>query len=101
MPLVLAFLGGLLSFVPALVGRVLLALGMGYATFTGFDLALDWVMESIKTNMSAMPADVMNFMAFMWVDRAIALIFSSVTMTLTLKLTAGKLTKLVVKAPGA
>lgn len=98
MPLLMSLLGGLLTIVGSVVGRVLLALGMGYATYSGFDVAVTWLLDQIKSNIGAMPADVVGFFAFMWVDKAIGLVFSAYTAALVVKLAGStKLTKLVTK----
>jgi len=95
----MSLLGGLLTIAGSMVGRVLLALGMGYVTYSGFDVAITWLFDSIKTNMSAMPADVVAFLAYMWVDKAIGLVFSAYGAAIAVKLAGStKLTKLVTKS---
>lgn len=98
MPLITALLGGLLTICGSLVGRVLIALGMGYVTYSGFDLAITWLLDQVKSNINAMPVDVVNFLAFLWVDKAIGMVFSAYTAALTVKLAGStKITKLITK----
>lgn len=100
MPLLMALLGGLLSIAGSMVGRVLLALGMTYVTYSGFDLGVTWLLNQIKDNMSALPAEVVSFLAWCWVDKAIGMLFSAYAAALVVKLAGGStLTKLVTKAP--
>jgi hypothetical protein len=97
--LLLALLGGLVSIVGSVVGRVLLALGLSYVTYSGFDTGITWLLTEIKTNMSAMPAGVVSFLAWLWVDKAIGMIFSAYSAALVVKgLSSGKLTKLIMKS---
>lgn len=98
MPLITALLGGILTICGSVVGRVLIALGMAYVTYSGFDLVVTWLFDRIKTDMSSMPAEAVNFLAFLWVDKAIGMIFSAYTVAQTVKLAGGsKLTKLITK----
>lgn len=98
MPIVMAILGGFLSIAGSLVGRVLLALGMGYVTFKGFDLTVSWLLVQIKSNLQGMPAEVVSFMGWLWVDKAISMIFSAYSVALLAKLAGNaNLTKLVTK----
>jgi len=98
MPLLMSLLGGLLTITGSVVGRVLIALGMGYVTYTGFDLSVTWLLDQIKSNIGSMPAEIVSFFAFMWVDKAIGLVFSAYAAALVVKLAGStKLTKLITK----
>lgn len=86
------------AILPSLVGRVLLALGFSYITYSGFDLSVTWLLTQIKENMSAMGAEVVSFLAYMWVDKAIGVIFSAYSAALMIKMAgATTMTKLVRK----
>lgn len=98
MPLIGALIGALLQIASSMVGRVLLALGMSFVTFQGIDVGITWLLDNIKSNMQAMPADILNFLAWLWVDKAISLMFSAYTAAAAIKMTNGStLTKLVTK----
>lgn len=98
MPLIYALGGLLLRICAPLVGRVLLALGMGYVTYKGLNTGIDWLLLQIKSNMSAMPAQIVQFLAYMWVDKAISMMFSAYAAAALVKLgTSGTLTRLVTK----
>lgn len=100
MPLLMALLGGLLTIAGSMVGRVLLALGMSYVTYSGFDFSINWLLDRIKDNMAALPSDVVAFLAWCWVDKAIGMLFSAYAAALVVKLAGGTtLTKLVTKKP--
>ena len=93
-------LGGLATLAGPMVGRILLALGMGYVTFKGFDILIGWLLTSIKTNMSGMPAETVNFLAYLWVDKAISTIFSAYTAAAMIKMAgSSSITKLITKSP--
>lgn len=98
MPFLMPLLGGLLTIVGSVIGRVLLALGMGYVTFKGFDVAVGWLLAQIKSNMSALPAQVIQFLAFIWLDKAIGLVFSAYSAAALIRMAGStQITKLVTK----
>lgn len=100
MPFLIALGGVLLTITGSIVGRVLLALGFGLVTYTGSQLAIDALLVQIKSNFAGMPVDILNLLAFFWVDRAIGLMFSTLNACLLVKL-AGSTTlkKWVVTRP--
>jgi hypothetical protein len=80
-----ALLGGLAMSASSLVGRVLLALGLSYVTYSGFDLAVTWLLNEIKANFSGMPVDVIQFLAWLWVDKAIGMLFAAYAASIAIK----------------
>lgn len=98
MPFLMPLLGGLLSICSTMVGRVLLALGIGYVTFSGFDLTVAWLLTSIKNSFAGMPSEVVSFLAYLWVDKAIGMIFSAYSAAMLVKLAGNaSITKMVTK----
>lgn len=98
MPLVMALLGGLATVAGSLVGRVLLALGIGFVTYQGVGTGIDWILAQIKTNMSAMPAEIVAFFAWLWVDKAISMVFSAYAAAAVIKMAGSdKITSMVTK----
>jgi hypothetical protein len=81
-----------------MVGRVLLALGMSYVAYKGFDTSVTWLLDQIKANLGAMGSDIVSFLAFLWVDKAIGMIFSAYATALAVKMAGStKITRLVTK----
>lgn len=95
----LAPLAGMLSAITgSLVGRALLALGIGYVTFKGADTSVGWLLTQIKTNISALDPRIVQFLAFLWVDKAISMIFASYTAAAAIRMAGGtSITKMVTK----
>jgi len=86
---------------PSIIGRVLLALGMGFVTFKGFDFIVTWILNNAKDNLAGMPSEILQFLGFLWVDKAIGMIFSAFSAALLVKLAGStSVTKMVNKAPG-
>jgi len=98
MPLIGAIAGLLLRLVGPLTGRILLALGMSFVTYKGVGAGIDWLFQSIKTNIASLDPRVIQFLAYMWVDKAISMIFSAYAAAAAIRLaTSGSITKLVTK----
>lgn len=90
--------GALLTICASAVGRVLLALSMGFVVFNGVNVLMDGVMSQAKNSFSGLPTDVLSFLAFLWVDKAINLLFSAYTAASLLKFAGGTtIKKLVMK----
>jgi len=81
----------------ALVGRVLLALGFSYVTYQGFNFAADFIVQNMKSSMGSMPAEVLNILGYLWVDRALSMVVSAYSAALAVKGMTSSLTKLVLK----
>lgn len=96
--IVAAVLGGLLQIAGSLVGRVLLALGIGFVTYAGFQVGIDWLLGQIKSNMSGLPSEVLSFLAWLWVDKAISMVFSAYSAAAAIQMAGGDtLTRMVHK----
>lgn len=100
MPLVLFFLGALETMVASLVGRVLLSLALTYVTYKGADTGIQSLLDGIKGGFGSMPSEVVGFLGWLWLDRAISLVFSAYTAATVIKFSSsGAITKLVRKTP--
>lgn len=93
-----AIIGALATTMGSLVGRVLLALGIGFVTYKGVDTAAGFLLDQIKSGFSQMPVDVLNFLAWTWIDKAIGMIFSAWAASMALQGIAGAVTKMRIKA---
>lgn len=92
-----SLVGALLNVAGTLAGRVLLALGIGFATYKGADVALTSLMTQVKSAFGGVPSEVSQFLAFMWVDKALSILFSAYVAALALKTAAGAALKMVAK----
>jgi hypothetical protein len=95
--LLLTLFGYLLQFAKPLIGRVLLALGIGFVTYKGVGTATDFLVNQIKTNMAGLPSEIVDFLAFCWVDKGLGMIFSTWTACIAVSGLAGGLTKFKIK----
>lgn len=98
----LAPLAGVLTSVTgSVVGRALLALGISFVTFKGADTSVTWLLDQIKGNISALDPRIVQFLAWLWVDKAITMIFSAYTAATVIRMAGGSsITKMVTKGAG-
>lgn len=93
-----SLLGAFLSFLPSLVGRIMLALGIGYVSYTGISTSLAWIKGEVVSNFSAAPTQILNVIYLLKVDVAVSIIFSAIAARLVVQgLTSGALKRFVVK----
>jgi hypothetical protein len=98
MPLLWALGGLLLNLVGSVAGRALVALGMGFVTYKGIGTAIDWLLAQIKDNISGLPVEVVQFLAYLWVDKAISMLFAAYTAAALIRFAGSdSMTKLVTK----
>lgn len=93
-----SLIGGLISAAGSLVGRVLLSLGIGYASYTGISVLLDSLKSQVQGTITGMPADLLPVFYVLKVDVIVSIIFSAVAARFVLMgLTSGTLKRMVVR----
>ncbi len=75
-----------IGFVVPALGRSLLALGIGFVTFTGFQLAFNQLESYIQGTMVGIDPAILDMMALTRIDDAVSLVMSAMSIKLTLKL---------------
>jgi hypothetical protein len=90
--------GALAPVLGSLVGRVLLAIGIGFVTYQGLSIGTDALYSAVQSNFGGLPSVALGLMSYLWVDKAISTVFSAFTASLVIKLATGSsLTKMVLK----
>lgn len=98
MPLFLAALiGALGSAMGSLVGRAVIALGIGFTTYTGITVAVATIKSQAISSINTLPSDALGLIGFLWLDKGLTLIFSAVATALAMKGIAGSIKKMVFK----
>lgn len=87
--------GVLAGSIGSLVGRALLALGIGFVTYKGADVGVTALYSYVKASFAGAPASVVQLLAYLWVDKAISLMFSAFTAALAIRTAASGLTRIV------
>ncbi|MFJ1258835.1 DUF2523 domain-containing protein [Cupriavidus sp. CuC1] len=100
MPVALiALLGGLAWIVSSLVGRVLVALGIGYVSYTGLTAWVGSIKDLILSNLYALPPEFVQVMSLVKLDTCISILFSAISVRLVLEgLSSDTITKMVIKS---
>jgi hypothetical protein len=94
---VLVFLAPLLT---SLFFQLLLAVGVGVATYAGISTALTSLHSFFTSQYGGLPANVVAILGLARVDQAANLLLSAVTMRFTLAgLTSGTMRRFVMRAP--
>lgn len=100
MPLFLfGLLGGLGSIAGNIVGRVLVALGIGYITYQGLDIALTAFQDQVFNNLlNGGYAEINAALNMLNIGKCVNVTFSAILARNVINgLTGGKLTKSVIK----
>lgn len=72
-------IGGLISVTGTIVGRVLVALGVGVVTYTGVQVGIDSLLSNLDSAVSGVPADILGLLGFMRVGEAMNIIISAMS----------------------
>lgn len=99
MPLLVStLLGGLLTIVGSLVGRVIVALGFAAVSYGGISTTLGWLKDSAVAALIGLPPDVVGMLGAMKVGQCISIVSSATVARLLLNgLTSGTVKKWVMK----
>ncbi|GHD60776.1 hypothetical protein GCM10007350_14330 [Jeongeupia chitinilytica] len=96
--IIAALIGALIEVAASLAGRVLIGLGFGFATYTGFSAMLDWALAQSTNYLQSVPSDVAAIMGAMKVDICVSMLFSACSARLLISgLQSGSIKKLVTK----
>jgi len=70
------------TFIVSIIGpsvkKVMIAMGMGFVTYQGFDAGLDLIKGHVYAAIGTAPAQVVQMLGFLEVDKAINVIFSAI-----------------------
>jgi hypothetical protein len=92
-----ALIGALGAAMGTLAGRVLIALGIGFVTYKGIDVGIAALKQSVITGLQGQSADIVGLLGYLWVDKALTVIFSAFTVALSMKAIGGSIKKMVNK----
>lgn len=92
-----ALIGALATALGSLAGRVLIALGIGFVTYKGVDVAITTVKNNVISSVNGLPAQALNLFGYLWFDKALTIIFSAVVVALSMRLLGGSVKRMVAK----
>lgn len=92
-----ALIGALAGAMGTFIGRAVIALGVGFVTYKGIDLGIGVLKTMAMDGVKGLPADALQLVGYLWLDKAMTVIFSAVVVALTMRTVGGSLKKAVVK----
>lgn len=92
-----ALIGALATVMATLVGRVLLALSVGFVTYKGISLSIEAIKVSVISSFGGMTGDMASLVGYLWLDKGVSIIFSAITISLTMRFVGGSIKKMVLK----
>lgn len=93
-----ALIGGLVSALGTVVGRVLISLGLGYAVFTGVDVSITYARDFLLSRIASAGGNVVAVASTLKIGVIISMLTSALITRLALNgLTGGTMRKMVVK----
>jgi hypothetical protein len=78
-------IGGLMSAVQSLIGRALLALGIGVVTYAGVGSLIDGLKAQSLSGFAGLPAELLGILAVLKVGESLSILFGALTIRLTLQ----------------
>lgn len=95
MPIFLAaLLGGFVTALGSMVGRVLISLGLGFVTYQGFTVLLDFIKNRVFSELLGVDSMAVQVFSALNIDSAINVLFSAFAVRLVIAgLTGGSITK--------
>lgn len=88
----------LLALAQPMLAKILLALGFSVVSIVGVDAAIGQVKSLFISNLSSLPADMLNLALYLWVGKAVGVIFGAVA-TKVLLWSIQNATSIIGKAP--
>lgn len=87
MPLFLgALLGGLADSMGSFLGRILIGLGLGFATFLGFDALVSSILSQIESLMTGFTgSSLAAWGGFFQIDKHVSMVLSAITTKIVMK----------------
>lgn len=92
-----ALMGALAVAMASLIGRAILAIGIGFVTYTGVTVAIASIKTQAIASVNALAADTLGLLGYLWIDKAMTLIFSAMVAALSMRLISGSIKKMVFK----
>lgn len=100
MPVLIAMLiGGLVSALGSVIGRIIISLGIGFVTYQGFNVLLGFIKTRISTEISSLDPLILQIFSTLQIDTAINILFSAYAVRLVIQgVTGGSVTRTKLKA---
>lgn len=92
-----AIWGFLFNVIGTLAGKVLVGLGISVVTYTGLSASIDFLKAGAITSFSGLPVEIIGILSLMKVGSCISMVFSAITVRMTIQGMTGDTMKSWVK----
>ena len=89
--------GALATAMASLVWRAVFALGFGFISYKGIDTAIGALKNQVITSMQGIGGDAASLAGYLWIDKALSVVFSAVVVALSMRALTGTVKRLVAK----
>lgn len=96
-PWIASLIGGFVQAAGTMVGRVMIALGFSYVTYSGLDASFGWIKNQIAVEFGGLPAQALAVLSAARVGSAVAVVMSAIAARMVLSGLVDGAKKLVVK----
>lgn len=96
-PFIAALVGGFVQAAGTMVGRVMIALGFSYVTYSGLDVSFGWIKNQIAAEFGGLPAQALAVLSAARLGSAVAVVMSAIAARMVLAGLVDGAKKLVVK----
>lgn len=99
MPAILiALVSALASAAGTIAGKVLIALGIQYVTYQGFELLLDQITAGVDSGIGGLPSAIIGYVGLFKIPAAVSVIVGAIIAKWTIAgLSSGSITRMVLK----
>lgn len=93
-----SIVGALIEVAGTLVGKVLISLGIGYASYSAVDTSINWAKDAFFSNVYALPPVAIQVIGVLKVGQCVNMLVSALIARLTLNgMNSGTVKKMVQK----
>lgn len=92
-----ALWGALGTAMGSLIGRAVIALSIGFVTYKGIDLGIAALKTQAVNGVNSLPSDALSLVGYLWLDKALTVVFSGVVTALSMKAVGGSVKKMIFK----
>lgn len=92
-----AIIGALASAMGSLIGRLLLALGIGFVSYTGVDTLVANLTSAIQGNLSGIPGSLWSWLGILKVQTSISILTSAFSTRVAMSALSGTVKRMVFK----
>lgn len=92
-----ALIGALATAMGSLIGRAVLALGIGFVTYKGGMVIVTAMEKLVIDSVGGLTGDAVGLFGYLWLDKGVTILFSSVAASIAIRGVGGSVKRMVFK----